>query len=63
MLTENTKKVQIAPTTGVRKAFEVVMNVSKLSVYFILYNSRFFDAKCGSLSYRSHDKQRANNSQ
>ena len=29
MLTENTKKVQIAPTTGIRKAFEVVMKKVK----------------------------------
>ena len=29
MLTENTKKVQIAPTTGIRKAFEVVMKKMK----------------------------------
>ena len=55
MLTENTKKVQVATTTGIGKAIEVVNSAMK-KVNHALYRGEVFrKAEKGKLFYRSHN--------
>ena len=51
MLTENTKNVQVAPTTGIGKAIEVV-NCAMKKVNHALYHGELFrKAEKGKLFY------------
>ena len=55
MLTENTKKVQVATTTGIGKAIEVVNSAMK-KVNHVLYRGEVFrKAEKGKLFYQSHN--------
>ena len=55
ILTENTKNVQVAPTTGIGKAIEVV-NCAMKKMNHVLYRGEVFrKAEKGKLFHQSHN--------